>query len=131
MADEDRLAELFKNLIINAIKYFDKETPRVHVSAKEREKPSTVSVREPSIRTLQTEKEWIFSVADNGMGIDKQFYEHIFKHFKRLNGEGYHPGTGVGLSICKEVVEQFGGNIWVESKLGKETIFYFTIPVMQ
>ena len=131
MADEDRLAELFKNLIINAIKYCDKETPRVHISAKEREKPPAVSVREPSIRTLQTEKEWVFSVADNGMGIDKQFYEHIFKHFKRLNDEGYHPGTGIGLSICKEVVEQFGGNIWVESKLGKETIFYFTIPVMQ
>jgi PAS domain S-box-containing protein len=131
MADEDRLAELFKNLIINAIKYCDKETPRVHVSVKERKRPSAVSVREPSIRTLQTEKEWVFSVADNGMGIDKQFYKHIFKHFKRLNVEGYHPGTGIGLSICKEIVEQFGGNIWVESKLGKETIFYFTIPVMQ
>ncbi len=131
MADEDRLAELFKNLIINAIKYCDKETPRVHVSVREREKPSTMSVREPSIHTKKTKKEWVFSVADNGMGIDKQFYEQIFKRFKRLNAEGYHPGTGVGLAICKEIVEQFGGNIWVESKLGKETIFYFTIPVMQ
>ncbi len=131
MADEDRLAELFKNLIINAIKYCDKEIPRVHVSVKEREKPSAVPVRKPSTRTLQTEKEWVFSVHDNGMGIDKQFYEHIFKSFKLLNAEGYHPGTGVGLSICKEVVEQFGGNIWVESTLGKETFFYFTIPVLQ
>jgi len=131
MADEDRLAELFKNLIINAIKYCDKEIPRVHVSVKEREKPSAVPVRKPSTRTLQTEKEWVFSVHDNGMGIDKQFYEHIFKSFKLLNAEGYYPGTGVGLSICKEVVEQFGGNIWVESTLGKETFFYFTIPVLQ
>jgi len=82
MADEDRLAELFKNLISNAIKYCDKDTPRVHVSVKEREKPSAVSDRETSIRTQQTDKEWVFSVADNGMGIDKQHYKQIFKRFK-------------------------------------------------
>ena len=82
MADEDRLAELFKNLISNAIKYCDKDTPRVHVSVNEREKPSAVSDRETSISTQQTDKEWVFSVADNGMGIDKQHYEQIFKRFK-------------------------------------------------
>jgi len=131
MADEDRLAELFKNLISNAIKYCDKETPRVHVSVKEREKQSAVPIQEASIRTLQKEKEWVFSVADNGMGIDKQFYEQIFERFKRLHAEKYSTDTGVGLTICKEIVEQFGGNIWVESKPGEETIFYFTIPVMQ
>ena len=131
MADEDRLAELFKNLISNAIKYCDKDTPRVHVSVNEREKPSAVSDRETSISTQQTDKEWVFSVADNGMGIDKQHYKQIFKRFKRLHAEKNYPGTGVGLAICKEIVEQFGGNIWVESKVGKETIFYFTIPVMQ
>ncbi|MDP6624878.1 MAG: ATP-binding protein, partial [Nitrospinota bacterium] len=92
---------------------------------------SALPVQGASIDTLITEKEWIFSVADNGMGIDKQFYEQIFKRFKRLNVVEYYPGTGIGLAICKEIVEQFGGNIWVESKPGKETIFYFTVPVMQ
>jgi len=104
-----RFVQLFQNLIGNAIKYRGELSPRVHVSAEHRD------------------GEWRFAVADNGMGIRQDYYLTIFGMFKRLHGSAI-PGTGIGLAICQRVVERYGGRIWVESKVGEGTTFYFTLP---
>ncbi len=108
---ESRLAQLFQNLISNAIKYRGKEVPRVHVAADERDG-------------------WcVFSVADNGIGIDPQFAEQIFGLFKRLHGREKYPGSGIGLAICQRVVEQYGGRIWLDkSSPGGGSTFSFALP---
>jgi light-regulated signal transduction histidine kinase (bacteriophytochrome) len=109
MADETQLLQLFQNLIGNAVKFHGKKPPRVHVSAKP-----------------QGDK-WVFSVKDNGIGIDPQYFERIFIIFQRLHGEGYS-GTGTGLAIAKRTVERHDGRIWVKSEPGKGSTFYFTLP---
>jgi PAS domain S-box-containing protein len=110
-ANETRLIQLFQNLIGNAIKFGKKdETPRVNISAK----PEGTH--------------WLFSVKDNGMGIDPKYFEKIFVIFQRLNIRDEYSGTGIGLAICKKIVESNGGKIWVESREGEGTTFYFTIP---
>jgi len=110
MADERQLVQLFQNLIGNAVKFHGTEPPRVHVSAE------------------QSGDEWVFSVRDNGIGIDSQYLDQAFKVFQRLHGREY-PGTGIGLSIAKRIVERHGGRIWLESHPGEGTIVYFTIQV--
>jgi PAS domain S-box-containing protein len=111
MADALQLVQLFQNLIGNAIKFRGEELPRVHVSAE------------------QKENEWIFSVRDNSMGIDPQYAERIFQVFQRLHTRMEYPGTGIGLAVCRRIVERHGGRIWVESEPGKGSTFYFTMPV--
>ena len=107
---EVMLTQLFQNLIENSIKYRSKATPAIHLSAS------------------RTEEGWLFAVRDNGIGIDPEHAEHIFGMFKRLHGREI-PGTGIGLALCRKLVERQGGRIWVESKAGQGSIFKFTIPV--
>jgi light-regulated signal transduction histidine kinase (bacteriophytochrome) len=109
-ADRPQLTQLFQNLIGNAIKFHSDARPRVHISA-EREQDA-----------------WRFAVEDNGIGIDPQYADRIFTIFQRLHGSDKYKGTGIGLAVCKRIVERHGGRIWFESQPGEGTTFYFTIP---
>jgi signal transduction histidine kinase/HAMP domain-containing protein len=130
MADEAQLVQLFQNLIGNAIKFRSEEPPRVHVSARRLPPPQTGEGRGGVLSPSKggSRDEWLFSVRDNGIGIDSQYHERIFVIFQRLHGQEKYPGTGIGLAICKRIVERHGGRIWVESELGKSSTFYFTMP---
>jgi light-regulated signal transduction histidine kinase (bacteriophytochrome) len=103
------LAQVLCHLIRNAVQYCDTPVPRVHVSSQ------------------RVDPEWVFSVADNGPGIDPAFQGRVFEVFKRLHGKEY-PGNGMGLAFCKKAIERHGGRIWMESTPGAGSTFYFTLP---
>lgn len=105
-----QMVQLMQNLVGNALKYHGKKQPEIEISAAE------------------NEKDFIFCVKDNGIGFDKKYAERIFVIFQRLHSRSEYSGTGIGLSICKKIIEIHGGNIWVESEIGKGSSFYFSIP---
>lgn len=109
MGDPSQLAHVFQNLIGNGIKYQSKKTPHVNITAK------------------KNKTEYIISVSDNGIGIDPQYHDRIFEIFKRLHTHQEYPGTGIGLSICRRILDRHGGKIWAESEPGKGSKFYFTL----
>jgi light-regulated signal transduction histidine kinase (bacteriophytochrome) len=110
-ADYSQMIQLLQNLIGNSIKYRSDKIPEIHISAQEKD------------------NDWIFSVEDNGIGIDPQYSDQVFQIFKRLHTNEEYKGTGIGLAITKRIIERHSGRIWVESELGKGSKFYFTIPI--
>jgi PAS domain S-box-containing protein len=110
LADEMQLVQLFQNLVGNAIKYQSPGVPHVHVSA-----------------AMNVDKKWVFSVRDNGLGIDPQYFDRIFGMFQRLHKREEFAGTGIGLAICKKIVERHKGTISVESQVGQGSTFRFTM----
>ncbi|MBD2439732.1 GAF domain-containing protein [Nostoc sp. FACHB-110] len=134
--DPIQLTQVLQNLIGNAIKFRRELPPRIHISAvatqageQGRENLSSApSPQPPATFPLSTPQYWLFSVSDNGIGLESQYAERIFVIFQRLHGRSKYPGTGIGLAICKKIIERHGGRIWVESEPGEGSNFYFTIP---
>ena len=110
MADDRQLEQLFQNLVGNAVKFHGSEPPRVH------------------IRAERSNGCWMFAVKDNGIGIEPQYFDRVFQVFQRLHTRAEYAGTGIGLAVCKKIVERHGGRIWLESEPGKGTSFRFTLP---
>jgi chemotaxis family two-component system sensor kinase Cph1 len=109
-ADKTQMVQVFQNLITNAIKFNKSLNPEIAISAK------------------RNEHDWVVNVRDNGIGIDPRYFERIFMIFQRLHTRIQYKGTGIGLAICKKIVEHHGGRIWVESTAGQGADFYFSIP---
>ena len=110
-ADSSQLVQAFQNLLNNAIKFKRPDNPpQIHINVQE------------------NDEEWLISVKDNGIGIENQYFERIFVIFQRLHSRREYAGNGIGLSVCKKIIERHGGKIWIESEVGKGTTFFFTIP---
>jgi len=101
---------LFQNLLDNGIKYCKDRRPEIRIEA------------------VRREAEWVFSFGDNGIGIDQRYHQRIFETFKRLHTQQEYPGTGIGLAVCRRIVERLGGAIWVDSDPGQGSTFHFTVP---
>ena len=132
MADAFQLTQLFQNLISNALKFRSPGAPpRIHIAASDvctaRNLPKSSSARDEELLTAEAHQ-WLFSISDNGIGIDPKDFERIFVLFQRLHSREDYPGTGIGLAVCKKIVERHGGIMWVESAPGKGSTFCFTLP---
>ena len=114
LADAGQIVQLFQNLVGNAIKFRTPDVPpRVHIEAR---------------RAPDDPRQWLFRVADNGIGIDPKYFARVFMVFQRLHTRQEYPGTGIGLALCQRIVERYKGRIWIESEPGKGTAFLFTLP---
>lgn len=111
IADRTQLAQLFQNLISNGIKFRQVAAPQIHIGVE------------------RSADKWLLSIRDNGIGIEQQYADRIFVIFQRLHSRGDYPGTGIGLAICKKIVERHGGKLWVKSALDQGATFYFTLPL--
>ncbi|MCH8321817.1 MAG: response regulator [Proteobacteria bacterium] len=109
VADYGQMVQLMENLVANALKFKGKQPPRVHISAK------------------KSDGDWVFSVRDNGIGIPEKDFGKIFEVFQKLHGKDEYSGTGIGLAICKKIIDRHQGRIWVESAPGKGSVFKFTL----
>jgi light-regulated signal transduction histidine kinase (bacteriophytochrome) len=109
--DKTQFLQLFQNYISNAIKFRRDIPPKIHIGVK------------------LVNNEWIFSIEDNGIGIESKYFDRLYNIFYRLHTKEEYPGTGIGLPICKKIVQRYGGNVWVESEVGKGSTFYFSIPI--
>ena len=109
-ANKQQMVQLFQNLISNGIKYCDKKIPEIHISS------------------IKKDNEYLFSIKDNGIGIDQAHLKRIFTIFQRLHSRDEYDGSGIGLAISKKILQKHRGKIWAESELGKGTTFYFTLP---
>jgi light-regulated signal transduction histidine kinase (bacteriophytochrome) len=111
VADEMKLSQVFQNLIANALKFRKPDlAPEVTIGAK------------------RESHEWIFSISDNGIGFEEKYTDRIFQVFQRLHGVGRYPGNGIGLAVCKRIIEHHGGRLWAESRLGEGSCFSFSLP---
>ncbi|OGT01735.1 MAG: hypothetical protein A2143_07325 [Gallionellales bacterium RBG_16_57_15] len=110
MAEPTRIQQVFQNLLSNAIKYMDKPEGRIHIAC------------------VAEDKQWKFSISDNGPGIDRQHFDKIFQLFQTLPPRDRVESTGVGLALVKKIVEMYGGRIWLESTVGRGCTFFFTLP---
>ncbi|MBD3338119.1 MAG: PAS domain-containing protein, partial [Candidatus Lokiarchaeota archaeon] len=110
LADSSQIYQVLQNLISNSIKFRSEKPPKIHISAE------------------TTHNEWIFSIKDNGIGIDSKYFDRIFIAFQRLHSKTKYSGTGIGLAICKKIIKRHGGKIWIESEEGKGSTFFFSIP---
>lgn len=109
--DKTQFLQLFQNFISNAIKFRRDVPPIIHIGV------------------VEKTNEWLFSIKDNGIGIESKYFDRLYNIFYRLHTKEEYPGTGIGLPICKKIVQRYGGKVWVESEVGKGTTFYFTIPI--
>ncbi len=132
MADNIQMVQLFQNLVGNAIKFHKPgKPPQIHISAKRL--PSSAlspdsALPEGEELGVREDDGWLFAVSDNGIGIEPQYAGRIFQIFQRLHTRQEYPGTGIGLAVCRKIIEHHGGKIWVESEFGKGATFLFTIP---
>ena len=110
IADSRQIAQVLQNLIANAIKFRGEQAPEIHIGVQKQA------------------NEWVFSVRDNGIGIEPQYFQRIFIIFQRLHSRSHYEGTGIGLAICRKIIERHGGSMWIESELGEGSTFYFTLP---
>ena len=129
MGDGVQLVQLLQNLVGNALKFRSSHSPRIHVTCERRTATSCPVNGALLTKTGPPEEEWVIGVRDNGIGIEPQYFDKIFVIFQRLHSHDQYPGTGIGLAICKKIVERHGGRIWVESAVGRGATFYFTLPV--
>jgi light-regulated signal transduction histidine kinase (bacteriophytochrome) len=123
MGDAIQLTQLFQNLLGNSLKFRNSAALVIQIAAERRARADAATLNVPPY-------EWVFHISDNGIGIEPQYFERIFVIFQRLHTQDQYPGTGIGLAICRKIVERHGGRIWLDSKPGLGTTFHFTLPAL-